>query len=204
VKKDKAKRHQQQKQKKTLKKIRRAQAMKKAPPKTSKITEAVFSNERMAFWAAHGINCILSDYSKGTWTPLFEAIYESGPVTLTPEEVSGTLMGRFGPQGIGWPLEAKAAFSWMIQKREVMYAYYRTATRLLKDNDFSCDAEELAVQPHNSIVWGLFDELKQKIAEDDGVLKAEAEEAATDSPPSDQPSEAPPEVGSIGDKTPAP
>ena len=194
-KKDKAKRHQAQKQKKALQKARRAASMKKAPPKSSKVTEAMFPNERMAFWAAHGINYILSDYDTGTWTPLFDSIYDGTPVTLTPEEVSNTLTLKFGAPYDRWPLTAQTALVWMMQKRDVMYVYAQNALDLLRKNDPVCDAETLATQPHNGIVWEMFSGLGKKIAADH-FLKG--------SPESDQSVSDPPEVGSIGDKTPAP
>ena len=165
AKKNKALRHQLQKQKKALQKTRRAKTLRKMhSPIANKVTELLFPDDKMRFWLTHGVNYILSDYKKGEWSPLFPAIYEGQPPPEAVDAISTAILAKYGQEGFDWPTEAKTAFAWTLQKRAVVYGYCRTAVRNLRDKNPGEDAEALAVQPHNPVVWELFTALSKSIA----------------------------------------
>ena len=164
-KKNKALRHQQKKQKRALQKTRRAKMLQKAhAPVSKKVTELLFPDDRMRFWLAHGVNYLVSNYDKGEWTPMFPGIYEGQPPPEAIDAISAALLVKYGQEGLDWPSEAKTAFAWTLQKRAVIYGYYRTAVRNLRDKNPGEDAEALAIQPHNPVVWELFAALHKSIS----------------------------------------
>lgn len=167
--KDKARRHAQQKQKQALKdKARRAEtkrrkAQQEAAAANAKTKLESFSDEDYLFWLAHGVNYIVSDYDKGTWTPLFPGIYENPPVMPEPEAVARGIMEKFNAQGPEWPVEGKAALAWAVTDKNVVYVYYREAVRRLRSNDPTSDPEVVCRTAFNGIVWQVFGFMKERL-----------------------------------------
>lgn len=149
---------------------------KKIPPPAAKpnpvnslmITQDMFPDEQMAFWICHGINCILSDYDNGVWSPMFESIYEgNGPSSPASAEITQKILDKYNaPSSAGidnWPQEAKSALAWAVSDRNVVYVYYREAhRRLMAAHGGDADIEGKARAPHNPLVWALFNYLKQQ------------------------------------------
>lgn len=135
------------------------------PLAAMKIGPETFSDADMVFWVCHGINHILSDYTEGTWTPMFPGIYpEEGGVLPDPEDVPGLIMERYNTNVTAWPHEAKAALAWAVQDRNVVYVYYREAIRRLSAaHGGDANIEGMARAPHNPLVWALFDYMKNKV-----------------------------------------
>jgi len=154
--KNKQKSNQKRKQKDALKKARRRAAQKPAL-KTKKplVTEEMFPDEDLLFWLAHGVNYMLSDYDTGTWTPVFEEIYEGAK--LTPEDIARRVVDKYSDSVSSWPPEAEAALAWSVQPRESVYFYFLEILRRLKKKGHSKEKiRQLAVAPHNGVVWGVF------------------------------------------------
>ena len=116
------------------------------------IPQSLFSDEEHAFWIAHGINYILSDWKNGSWTPMFPDIYDGTPVPLN--QIAQTLVNSFTREGSpDWPTEAKVALAWAATTREVVYIYSLETQRRLKAKDPTVDASIVCKQPHNPIIW---------------------------------------------------
>jgi len=163
--KNKAKSNQKRKQKDALKKARR-RASQKPTQKVKKplVTEEIFPDKDLLFWLAHGVNYIVSDYDTGTWTPLFEEIYEGAK--LTPEDIARTLVDKYSKSPKEWPPEAEAALAWSVQPRESVYMYFVEILRRLKDKGHSNESSaKMACAPHNGTVWGVFKMIQNEMAE---------------------------------------
>ena len=151
-----------------MKAKRRTEAKRKlyTPPSEQKmgpIPYSLFSEEEQLFWIGHGINCIVSDYKAGTWTPLLEGLYEGK--APSPEDMVKAILAKYGTEAdTKWPPEAKAALAWTVQPREVCFIYKTECVRRLEAKDVE-DAETEARKPHNSTVWDVFDELKLKLVQ---------------------------------------
>jgi hypothetical protein len=150
-------------QKAALKSARRRANLAKQP-KTKPLSNLgtdQLSDEEWVFWLAHGVNYILSDYDQGVWSPLFEGIYEGK--TMTPEEIAGEVMGQY--TGVKeWPATAKAALAWTVSDRTVVHIYYREALRRALSTGVEPEvAREQIRQPHNPVVWELFNFLQHKL-----------------------------------------
>jgi len=128
-----------------------------------KVTEAMFPEREEMFWRCHGMNMLVSNFAEGTWTPLFESIYEDR--LPKPEELVSALLTKYGPNDT-WPSEAKAALAWSVQNREVIYIYKMECVKqlMLKDLD-----PKIANQPHNGTVWGIFAGLLKSLIEQGSV-----------------------------------
>lgn len=140
-------------------------AAKPNPVNALKIPQDVFPDDQMTFWICHGINCILSDYDNGVWSPMFESIYE-GKLPASAE-ITQTILDKYNaPSSAGidnWPQEAKSALAWAVSDRNVVYVYYREAhRRLMAAHGGDADIEGKAMAPHNPLVWALFNYLKQQ------------------------------------------
>ena len=128
----------------------------------------VFSEADCAFWICHGINCILSDYHEGTWTPLFDSIYpENGGRVPGYEETVQTIIDKYNVNQKStdtWPQNAKAALAWAVQDRSIVYVYYQESIRRLSMAfGGDADVEKMARSPHNSEVWLLLSTMQQKV-----------------------------------------
>lgn len=120
-----------------------------------------FSEESLLFWWAHGVNYILSDYTQGTWTPLFESIYEGS--LIPSEEIARRVMERFAGMK-EWPMEAKAAVAWVASDRAVVFIYHQEAMRRMRSAHPEVDDIEARLRmPHEPIVWGVFNFMKEKL-----------------------------------------
>jgi len=171
------------KQKRALKQQRRTTLLPKKPrtplPKLSPQMRRIFADtsklkkgedppdwpaEDFLFWAAHGVNYLLSDYDSGTWDPMFEAIYEEGAVPPQLAEVQKAVMAKFGPDNGEWPDEGRAALAWTVQGLKPIYVFYLdTKRRVLAAGGADEDVEALVRKPHYSPVWETFEFLKKQL-----------------------------------------
>jgi hypothetical protein len=120
----------------------------------------------MVFWICHGINYLVSNYNEGTWSPLFDGIYEgSNPA---PESIARTILDKYGEDVGVWPMEGKAAIAWSVQDRTSLYTYHQAAKRHIREKHPDCDIETRVVEPHNVQVWELFNIIKQTITREHG------------------------------------
>ncbi|MEI6297234.1 MAG: hypothetical protein WCO84_06395 [bacterium] len=164
---DKVKNQMKQRQKAALKSKARVKSRVKLSSKSkvssgmlAMMAEELFPNDQWIFWAAHGVNMLLSDFDNGTWTPMFEGLYE-GNVPL-PGDMAKALVDKYGPDNDQWTPEAKAALAWLAQSREVGFIYKSECLNRLKAKG-DTDPEVTARLPHNSVVWEVFSELKGKL-----------------------------------------
>lgn len=126
----------------------------------AKMAEELFPNDLWVSFVTQGCNCLASDYEKGTWTPMFESIYEGK--TPDPGMIAKVLVDTYGPENDKWTPEAKAALAWVAQSREVGFIYWSECINRLKAKEVA-EPEIAALQPHNSTVWEIFHELKGKL-----------------------------------------
>ena len=132
------------------------------PLRSINVSSEAFSDTDLNFWICHGVNCIVSDYDNGNWTPLFEGIYEGN--LPDPEDIAQTVMDKYNVNQQEWPVEAKAALAWTVNERSITYVYYREALRrLAAAHGEDANLEALSREPHNPIVWAIFAYLKDKI-----------------------------------------
>ena len=123
-------------------------------------SDKAFPAETRLFWLAHGVNCLLSDYAKGLWTPLFDGIYE-GKLPESQEAIQMRVFHHF--EGLKEPPPAgKAAQAWTVSDPQLLYIYWREAQRRMQRAH--PDLEEAQVlpllrRPRDGCVWGLFDYL---------------------------------------------
>jgi len=155
-------------QKRALKEARRRaakpSAQERALAKAKKqVTQAVpesFDETQHLFWMCHGVNFIMSDYESGTWTPLFEGIYEGR--FPSPAEVGRTIMTHFGPDSGTWPPEGLQAMAWTMQPKATVYVYYQVA--LHKAHQAKVENPETEVsKPANTHAWETFNMLKTEL-----------------------------------------
>lgn len=163
----------QRRQAKAAEKARLRKDIKKSAPVTPtkasgldaiEVGPDIFPEADFIFWVCHGINCIVSDYENGTWTPLFEGIYAG--VMPDAEAVIQAVMDKYntGKANNEWPHEAKAALAWAVSDRKVVYIYYREALRrLTAAHGGDANIEGMARSPHNPLVWALFDYMRSKV-----------------------------------------
>jgi len=120
----------------------------------------MFPDDQWQYWASHGVNYLLSDLDTGTWTPMFETIYEGAQIE--PNGIAHSLIAKYGPDNDSWTPEAKAALAWVAQSREVGFIYKTECVKRL-EADGDKEPETTARLPYNGTVWGVFHELKQKL-----------------------------------------
>ena len=130
----------------------RAQAARKMPDS--------FDETQHLFWMCHGTNFILSDFSKGTWNPLFDGIYEGR--LPSPADVGRTIMTQYGPDASTWPPEAMQAMAWTMQPKATVYVYLQVALQkatLAKVKD----PQTTILNPANTFTWETFDMLRTEL-----------------------------------------
>lgn len=112
-----------------------------------------------AFWLAHGLNCLLSDYDEGLWTPLLE-VYD-GKGCLTPGEIRAKVFAHFGFPGREQEVSnrEKVVLAWTVQGKEVVWAYRFEAHHRIQQASPDGDAPTLAKSPANGTVWRMFHDL---------------------------------------------
>ena len=124
------------------------------------------TDEEYVFWLCHGANFLASNEDEGLWEPIFEGIYEGGQPD--EETVAQKVMARYSDAIasddalVGVP---HAVIAWTITEKPQVRIYKYEAERRLQEKDPDCNAEELARQPHNPVVWGLMSEIKQRSLE---------------------------------------
>ena len=159
--KNKARNHAKQAQKRALKNSRRKASYQPKPRvKPTLDLEAVFPEDLQLFWRAHGINFILSDHETATWTPLFDSIYEPGASMPSLNDITQRVMSKFGTDSGNWPPEGRAALGWAVSSKETLFVYYQEALRRLP----AVEGADLIRQPHNPLVWGVFQYLRTELA----------------------------------------
>ena len=142
-------------------------AAKRAAPKVTppdEISEAMFPAATRLFWLAHGVNCLLSDYVKGTWTPLFPGIYTGGPLP-SQDELTTAVVAKFAKVKT-LPSEAEAALAWTVSSPKLLWIYWCEAMRKMQHSHPEMDAPEIEYlirRPQQASVWNLFYFLRQKI-----------------------------------------
>ena len=164
--KDKAKLQQQRAAKRSEKSKERKALQKGKGPRpdpafTGSVSESLFSESDRLFWVAHGVNCLLSNYKEGTWTPLFEGIYANKIPNNT--EISAGVMEHYAGQK-EWPSVGKAALAWTVSSPKLLYIYWLEATRRMQRAHPELDAPEVVAlikKPANGLTWDLFHYLCQ-------------------------------------------
>lgn len=131
---------------------------------TGSVPEEVFPLSNQLFWLAHGVNCLLSDYRRGVWTPLFEGIYE-GHLPNSREEIQLTVLQRFAGQK-EWAPEAKAALAWTVSSPKLLHVYWHEAMRRMQRAHPDLEPHEvepLIRRPADGCVWDLFHYLMRNL-----------------------------------------
>lgn len=122
------------------------------------------TDEEHIFWLCHGANFLASDEEQGIWEPIFDGIYNGGPVPEA-EQVAQTVMNRYAKEIdseetlSGVP---RSVLAWTVTDKSAVRIYRYEAERRLREKDPECDAEALARQPHNPVVWGVMAEVKKR------------------------------------------
>ena len=122
-----------------------------------------WSETEFLFWIAHGLNYILSEYSTGTWNPMYDEIYE-GRMPPPLATMQRAVMDRYGPDNGQWPPEARAALAFTVLPTEAVYTFYLDARRRVLESPPDGDVDELVRKPHSSPVWNTFEAIKQELA----------------------------------------
>lgn len=176
AKKNKSRTHDKRKQASALKDRRRSKDVRrkanlakgqkaKAPAGPS---QREFPQEEYLFWLAHGSNFLASSYEEGTWTPLLPEIYKGR--SYSPEEIAQAAIRRFkldGEDESAWAGDAKAVVAWTVMERSTVWTYAQEALRRQGKAEGDTDANEAIRQPHNGVVWELFNFLKTKLQDRD-------------------------------------
>ncbi len=152
----KARAQQKRKQKAALKAKRRAKnkPARRPQPKTSgpTLTEAEFPEADRAYWLAHGVNFLTSNYDEGEWTPLFPEIYEGE--MLDEETLSGRLV-TLAEDEDNMTAAQRAVLGYAFQNPMSHYVFKRRAEGLITEAGDE-DAEATARLPHQPLVWQMF------------------------------------------------
>jgi hypothetical protein len=125
------------------------------------VSEEQFSENSQIFWLCHGVNYLISDMAKGLWTPLFPEIYEG--TLISPEEIAQRVVTHFSSYEKEWPIEGKAALHWTIVPKNVVYVYYKESLRRISARYPESDPEMVCKEPHNLVLWGLFNFMKEQL-----------------------------------------
>ena len=159
-------------QRTALKKAERKKELRKAAPHLEPkggptgiptIGVAQFPDKDFHFWLAHGVNYIVSDHENGTWEPVFDDIYKG--TTPTPDEITTVLLARY-PDTKNWTVNTKAAVAWAVTDRAVVHVYYKEVQRRVASAHPELErdeVEDLAMKPHQPIVWGVFKYLRDRL-----------------------------------------
>lgn len=153
---DKAKRNQQRQ-------MRRSE---KARSRKGKVVKTSGFNPNFPsypFWILHGANFLMSNYTEGTWDPLFPQIYaEDYKMLDTPEAaataVLNTAMQKYGQQET-WPLRGTTAVSFAISPMLTSYTFYRQALNAIRLKHPGENALELIRKPCQNEVWKMFEDI---------------------------------------------
>jgi len=150
----KARAHEKRKQAKALKDRRKkAQKAKAQNQRPAGPPQAEFPEVERTFWMLHGCNFLASDYTEGTWTPLFPEIYEGAEPT--EETIASRLKKVAAPDELS-PSE-RAVLGYALQPRQNHYAFKLNAERLVQATKGE-NHKVVACQPHQPVVWKMFHE----------------------------------------------
>ncbi len=165
--KNKDKNASKRRQRDSMKKIARSKEIARRPPMppprhgVHQISSELFPDEDYWFWLAHGVNCVVSDYDQGIWSPLVEDLYTEG-YKLGQDDLLARISDRYGAKD--WPVEGKAALAWAASERTVVYIYMMEAMRRMQTAYPDDDFPQLSIRkPHNPVVWELFNFMKGKL-----------------------------------------
>ena len=125
-----------------------------------------WTDEEYGTWLAHGVNYLVSNYEAGIWEPLFPDIYEGR--TVSRESAMVALHDKFwkGPGEDDFLPEGEAPCAWALQERRPAYIFRQMALlELRKENPR--DAEALLMQPHNPVVWSVFNIIRDEVSQHD-------------------------------------
>ena len=140
----------------------RAQAKAEAARVAARRAAESFDETQHLFWMCHGVNFLVSDYENGTWTPLFEGIYEGR--MPSPADVGRTIMTHFGPDAETWPPAGMQAMAWTMQPKATVYVYYQVALKKALEAKVAGSADEVVRKPANAYAWDTFNLLRTELA----------------------------------------
>lgn len=120
------------------------------------------TEDEHVFWICHGCNYMASDHEEGVWSPIFD-LYD-GQSPPSPEDIAVTVMHQYADEleGDGWEGTPKAVLAWSVTDMTTTRIYKFEARRRLLERDADADIETLLTAPHNPVVWGLMNEVKQR------------------------------------------
>ena len=152
--KNKARNAAKNRQRRALKKTRRRKGKKRKPPAPtpSVIPKGAFPDDERAFWIAHGVNFLHSNFDEGVWNPLFPEVYEGKPIDM--DRISNRLVAFVGGAEELTP-EQQVVLGYAFQDRLAQYAFKLEAERRLQEKG-DTEPEVTARLPHQPVVWELF------------------------------------------------
>ena len=113
------------------------------------------STEDHAFWVAHGINCLVSDFSTGEWKPLFEEIYTGRVPDIT--ELTTRITAYCG-EDTEDPRRVRT-LTWALLPATTLPLLVLEAERRCALAQPEKDPAEEARRPHQPEVWGFLSSL---------------------------------------------
>ena len=116
-----------------------------------------YTDEDHAFWTAHGINFLASDFANGLWAPVFPGIYEGKSLTL--DEVGTKIVSLYRRPNGSWDMTHKAEIAWALQSKLTAYTFLFEARRRLAATDHETDV----LLPRQGQVWAFFDFVRNEI-----------------------------------------
>jgi len=143
--------------------IRRAQTFEAASLLQDGDQVPDITDEEHVFWLCHGANFIVSDEENGLWEPIFEDIYDG--VVPEAEQLAQTILGKYAKEIdseealTGVP---RSVLAWTVTEKSAVRIYKFESERRIREKDPDCDAEMVARQPHNPVVWGVMSEVKAR------------------------------------------
>jgi len=113
------------------------------------------------WFVAHGLNYLASDYTAGTWTPLFD-IYgedlEFEKIPTTSQAFYAVIAKHYNTETKDWTPEGKLLAAWLMVAPETMRGIRMALLRhMTVEDNVEAAADEL-VKPHHPRVWEFFHE----------------------------------------------
>jgi len=161
--KTKARKAQETKRRKAEKRAKKKKAMAKtqnrsaisAQKRMQLLIKGFKESPEYIFWVAHGLNMLASNYTEGTWTPVFPDIYSGRAVS--EEEVGAYLKKHFNEKDKTWTTEGRQAVGWACSPAANIYAIQQKAVAEAEKNDV--DPKSSACGP----VWRIFQIMSEEI-----------------------------------------
>tara|TARA_Y100000310_G_scaffold91693_2_gene89145 strand:+ start:1972 stop:2493 length:522 start_codon:yes stop_codon:yes gene_type:complete len=139
-----------------------AKAQKRAKNRTHKprptqsgpqVTKAQFPEVDRAFWMAHGVNFLASNYGEGEWSPMYPEIYEDG---WTPDEaVLADRLSALADDEENMTPQQRAVLGFALHDPQTHYIFKLQAEKLIKAAGDETP-EATARLPHQPLVWQMF------------------------------------------------